>query len=353
MKKPFNWRELGRFCLYLFVAAAFITTNVLLLFNGIRVKVTWDTIGIGWFFTLLNIIGLSLAVWAIDRHRRRRMIDRPVRKIREGIDRITAGDLSVRIDKKGVGNAYQYGAIIDGINRMAAELGSVETLRTDFISNVSHEMKTPIAVLQNYATLLQTPGLDEDTRQDYTRRVAQETRRLASLITNILKLNKLENQRIFPKQERFDLTEQLCECMLSFEDLWEQKGLDIETDLEDSVTVEGDREMLSLVWNNLISNTVKFTPAGGTIGIAVKETAGGAAVRVTDTGCGMDDETAKNIFKKFYQGDTSHATQGNGLGLALAQRIVDIHGGTITVESAPGEGSVFTVTLWQRQGKGL
>ena len=345
MKKPFNYWELCRFCLYLFVAAAFVTTNVLLLFNDYRGKITWDSIGSGSFFTLLNIIGLSLVVWLIDRHRRIVLIDRPVKKIREGIEGITAGDLSVRIDKQGIGNTYQYGAIIDGINQMVEELGSVETLRTDFISNVSHEMKTPIAVLQNYATLLQISDLSEENKKDYTDRIIQETQRLSSLITNILKLNKLENQQIFPLQERYDLTEQLCECMLAFEDLWERKELKIRNDLEDSVEITGDREMLALVWNNLIANAIKFTPAGGTIGVSVLGQPKGAVVKISDTGCGMDAATARNIFKKFYQGDTSHTTQGNGLGLALASRIVNIHGGTITVESMPGKGSVFTVTL--------
>ena len=170
-------------------------------------------------------------------------------------------------------------------------------------------------------------------------------RRLANLITNILKLNKLENQQIYPKKERFDLGEQLCECLLAFENAWEAKDLEIETDLADGVTVESDPELLSLVWNNLFSNAIKFTGEGGTVGLKLHTESGHAVVEVSDTGCGISPEVGAHIFEKFYQGDSSHATQGNGLGLALVKRVVDIVGGEIGVSSEPGKGSTFTVKL--------
>lgn len=331
-------RDIGRLLLYLFIVAAFLTVNFLLF---MRI----DNVTFAAVITGANAVALTLLLWLIDNHRRKMMIDEPVKKIQEGIERVTAGDLTVRIDKKGVGNAYEYGSIIDGINKMTEELGSVETLRTDFISNVSHEMKTPIAVLQNYAMLLQDADLGEEQRIEYAKKISAETRRLGSLITNILKLNKLENQQIFPDKARFDLTEQVCECMLEFEPRWEEKDLDIETDLDEDVFIDADRDMLAIVWNNLISNAVKFTPKGGMITLSVKSSGENAVVTVADTGCGMDSETVKNIFKKFYQGDSSHAAEGNGLGLALVRRIVDIHGGEIKVESEKGKGSSFAVSL--------
>jgi signal transduction histidine kinase len=197
----------------------------------------------------------------------------------------------------------------------------------------------------NYATMLQQPGLSEEERMEYAKAISHSSRRLAALITNILKLNKLENQQIFPRPREFDLGEQLCESLLTFEDAWEKKDLEIETEIQEDVRILSDPELLSLVWNNLISNAVKFTPAGGTIGVALNADDQTVAVSVRDTGCGIAPETGKHIFEKFYQGDTSHATQGNGLGLALVKRVVDILQGEISVQSTPGQGSTFTVRL--------
>ena len=210
---------------------------------------------------------------------------------------------------------------------------------------MSHELKTPLAVIQNYGTMLQQPNLDEEDRKDYARTVTNASQRLASLITNILKLNKLENQQIYPRKERFDLGEQLCECLLGFENAWEAKNLEIETDIADGVTVESDRELLSLVWNNLFSNAIKFTEEGGKVGLNLYKDTGHAVVEVSDTGCGISPEVGAHIFEKFYQGDTSHATQGNGLGLALVKRVVDIVGGEIGVRSELGKGTTFTVKI--------
>jgi signal transduction histidine kinase len=229
------------------------------------------------------------------------------------------------------------------INAMAAELSGTETLRTDFIANVSHELKTPLAVMGNYATMLQRPGITEEEKNEYAKAISEATRKLAQLITNILKLNKLENQQIFPQPKEFDLGEQLCECLLGFEDAWEAKNLEIETDIADDVRIRSDPELLSLVWNNLISNAVTFTPDGGKIGVMLKTEEHFVTVQVRDTGCGMTPEIGRHIFEKFYQGDVSHATQGNGLGLALVKRVVDILGGEIGVQSVYGQGSAFTV----------
>ena len=199
--------------------------------------------------------------------------------------------------------------------------------------------------MQNYGTMLQQPGLSEEKRNEYSKAITDTSRRLANLITNILKLNKLEKQQIFPPVEEYDLGEQLCECLLQFEDAWERKNLEIETDIEDNVCICSDAELLSLVWNNLISNAVKFTEPGGTISVELKNEENYVSVKVKDTGCGIKPETGQHIFEKFYQGDTSHATQGNGLGLALVKRVVDIMNGEISVESVYGKGSAFTVKI--------
>ena len=188
-------------------------------------------------------------------------------------------------------------------------------------------------------------GITEDEKNEYAKAISEAARKLAQLLTNILKLNKLENQQIFPQPKEFDLSEQLCECLLVFEDAWEAKNLEIETDIQDDVRIKSDPELLSLVWNNLISNAVKFTPDGGTIGLSLKTEGSSVVVQVRDTGCGMKPEVGQHIFEKFYQGDTSHATQGNGLGLALVKRVVDILNGEIGVQSVYGQGSTFTVSI--------
>ena len=228
---------------------------------------------------------------------------------------------------------------------MAEELSGVETLRTDFIANVSHELKTPLAVMQNYGTMLQQPGLSEENRIEYAKAITDSSRRLADLITNILKLNRLENQRIYPDKQTYNLGEQLCECLLNFESTWEKKDIEIETDIEEEVFIKSDAELLTLVWNNLFSNALKFTEPKGTVTLSLKTDGEFAVVKVSDTGCGISPETGRHIFEKFYQGDTSHAAQGNGLGLALVKRVIDIVGGDISVESEIGKGSVFTVRI--------
>ena len=180
-------------------------------------------------------------------------------------------------------------------------------------------------------------------RMEYAKGVVEGLRRLADMMTNILKLNKLEKQQIYPKTKEYDLGEQLCECLLQFENVWEEKNIEIETEIAEDVKVSTDGELLSLVWNNLFSNAFKFTPEGGKVTLVLEATEHHAIVKVRDTGCGMSPEVGAHIFEKFYQGDTSHAMQGNGLGLALVKRVIDILNGEISVESAIGKGSTFVV----------
>lgn len=227
---------------------------------------------------------------------------------------------------------------------MVDELGSVETLRTDFISNVSHELKTPLAAIQNYATLIQGSNLSDEEKSDYSKQIVQNVTNLSSLITNILKLNKLENQKIFPTVNEINISELVCECVIGFEQIWEEKNIQIKADIEEEVLIFTDSELLKVVVNNLISNALKYTEKGGTVGIKVEDfNKNEAVISVSDTGCGIDSKTGNHIFEKFYQGDTSHNRQGNGLGLALVKQIVDILGYEINVESEVGVGSIFTL----------
>ncbi len=334
-----------------FLLVAFIVSCCMMLFvstlaDSMGLVFTKENIADAAKLTFGNVLMISLFSATIDYIRRKQMVDRPVKQIMEALDKVMQGDFTVRIAPvKEFAGETGFNEIIRAINKMTAELQGTETLRTDFIANVSHELKTPLAVMGNYSTMLQQPGITEADRIEYAKSISHSSRRLAALITNILKLNKLENQQIFPKHEEYDLSGQLCESLLQFEDAWEAKHLSIETNIADDVRICSDAELLSLVWNNLISNAVKFTPEGGTIGVSLNADESYAVVSVTDTGCGIDSETGKHIFEKFYQGDTSHATQGNGLGLALVKRVVDILRFEISVQSTPGRGSTFCVRI--------
>ena len=336
------WRYVTFFLLISFV----ITCSFLLFFHSMALDAS--LIRRNALFTFGNILLLSLFCCLVEWLMRKFTVDRPLQRIREATNRMAQGDLSARVDIADL-PAYNrdFIEIAEDINLVARELSATETLRTDFVSNVSHELKTPLAAVRNYAALLKRPDLPEADRQAYARGIDGAVDRMSTLITNILRLNKLENQQIAPQPERLDLSEQVTQCLLGFEDAWEKKGLSIDPDIDEGVTVEADPELLTLVWNNLISNAVKFTEPGGTVGVSVRAAEGWAAVSVSDTGCGMDEDTLKHIFDKFYQGDTSHATEGNGLGLALVKRVVYLAGGELTVTSRPGAGSRFEVRLPQ------
>ncbi len=334
-----------------FLLAAFVTTCCIMLFisalqDSIGRDFTQSEITLAAKITMVNVVLISIAMATIDYLRRKLTVERPVRKITEATAKMIEGDFSVRIEPTArLGADDSFNEIIECINKMAEELSGVETLRTDFIANVSHEMKTPLAVIKNYGTLLASPNLSDEKRIEYARAITDASRRLADMMTNILKLNRLENQRIYPNPTTFDLGEQLCESLLGYEGVWEKKNIEIETDILDGVFVSADAELLSLVWNNLFSNAFKFTDDGGNVRLTLTADEEYATVKISDTGCGMSAEVGAHIFEKFYQGDTSRATQGNGLGLALVKRVVDIMQGEIGVESVIGKGTTFTVKI--------
>lgn len=332
-----------------FLLVAFLVSCSMMLFvsvmaDSLNLKLTSENISVAAKLTFANVVFLSVIFTVIDTIRRKLTTEKITEYIANAAGRITHGDFSIRIqpvNKFGVDENFN--KIIHCFNMMAEELNGVETLRTDFIANVSHEMKTPLSVMQNYGTLLQMVDLEDDKRIEYAKGVTEGSRRLADMMTNILKLNKLEKQQIFPTTKEYDLGEQLCTCLLNFENVWETKNIEIETEIEDNVKVNTDGELLSLVWSNLFSNAFKFTPEGGMVKVILQTTKESIVVKVKDTGCGMTKEVGTHIFEKFYQGDTSHATQGNGLGLALVKRVIDILQGEICVESAVGVGTAFIV----------
>ena len=329
-----------------------IFLGVLFLMSGIHVGLVVLMNSLGWNELLQTLVPMTywglvaMGLTFFTRKKMRDTYEEPLHRLAEGTRKVAEGDFSVYVPTVHTSSRLDYlDVMILDFNKMVEELGSVETLKTDFVSNVSHEMKTPIAVIKNYAELLQTDRGMEEERREYARNIEEAAARLSTLISNILKLNKLENQSIDPDIEDYDLSGQLEMCILQYEELWDEKELELEVDIAERVNVRADRSLMELVWNNLLSNAVKFTEPGGTVTIRQRTAEGQVEVSVTDTGCGMSQESIRHIFDKFYQGDTSHAREGNGLGLALVKRIIDLMNGEITVVSRPGQGSTFTVRL--------
>lgn len=237
----------------------------------------------------------------LTRYQMKRLYEIPMKEFAKAADRVAGGDFSVYVPPIHSVDKYDYlDVMIVDFNKMVEELGSIETLKTDFFSNVSHEIKTPIAVIQSAAEVLQKANLTEEQRREYIETIIQSSKKLSVLITNILKLNKLEKQNIQPVMEEYDLCEQLCICSLQFETVWEQKEIEFDVDVEDRLTVNLDSSLLELVWTNLLSNAFKFTPKHGKVVLRQTSSEDMVTVQVTDTGCGMNQDIKSHIFDKFY-----------------------------------------------------
>ncbi|WP_258525470.1 cell wall metabolism sensor histidine kinase WalK [Paenibacillus sp. YN15] len=272
-----------------------------------------------------------------------RKILAPITDLSEAAKEVAKGNFKVRL-KKETHRVRALGEMAANFNKMVHELNGIETLRNDFIANVSHEFKTPIAAIEGYAALMQDEDLTAEERREYSRLIIESTRQLSSLSANMLKLSKLENQEFVLEKHEFDLDEQIRHALLLLEVQWSEKMLNLDIAL-DNVRFYGNEDLLMQVWLNLLGNAIKFSDEGGEIAVYLSAGPSSVQVRIADTGIGMNAVVLEHIFEKFYQGDKSRAGEGNGLGLALVKRIVDLCGGEIGVESEPGAGSVFTVTL--------
>ncbi len=283
------------------------------------------------------IFGFFGTLWRIH------TVEKPIAEINEVLVRIKKGELASKLKRRGY--TSRYSAIVKNINVIASELSSIDNLKVSLMSNISHELKTPMSVISNYAELLQTENLSEEKRIEYAKNIVDSSNKVTELITNILKLNQLENQKIPSNMTAYNLSEQLCECLLAFENVWEEKNIDIVTEIADDVKVVSDMQLMSIVWNNLLSNAFKFTPKNGTVTVTLTTGNKYAAVKISDTGCGIPEGQEELIFDKFYQCDSSRSTDGNGLGLALVKRIINLTDSIIKVESEEGKGTTFTVKI--------
>lgn len=345
LKKRFRKRLIFNYVLsfvtFFILAGAATTISFILFFYSYDLPVEY--VEKASRFTFYNLLFISAAFALIGTTWKMYTIEKPVEEINKVLTRIKKGDFSAHINRRYY--TSRFSTIVNNINLMTRELQSFDKMKISMMSNISHELKTPISVISNYATLLQNPDLPPEKQLEYAEAINESSKKMTDLITNILKINQLENQKIPTDLKEYDLSEQLCECLLSFEDIWEKKNIEIDTDIEDGINVVSDIQLMTIVWNNLFSNALKFTPEGGKLTVSLKGHKKYAVVKITDTGCGIEKENLEMIFEKFYQCDASRSTDGNGLGLALVKRIIKITNCFINVESEIGEGTTFTVKV--------
>ena len=297
-------------------------------------KIIWPIINL---YMISVIIGTAISAIIGKR------ILSPLVKYSEALMEVGKGNFTIRLDED-KHRIEELQKMACNFNIMVNELNHIETFRNDFIANVSHEFKTPLASIDGYTMLLQDSNLTEEEKNKYIEKILNNTKRLSSLVYTILQLSKLENQGIIAQKKKFKLDEDFRQTLLFLEPKWSEKNINLDIDL-DETTFYGNEELLAQVWVNILDNAIKFTPVNGTIACILKQSAGWIKVIISDNGVGMPEDVQKHIFDKFYQGDKSHSSEGNGLGLALAKRIIDLCGGTIEVQSECEKGSTFTVKL--------
>lgn len=271
---------------------------------------------------------------------------KPIDKTIEALRKLSEGEFDTRltIEKR---DSKHLRRLKEAVNKTAAELGSTEVMRNDFINIISHEYKTPVASILGYAKILKNPSVSSEEKDKYTDIIIEEARSLSSMTNNILLLTKFENTRIIPDQKQYALDEQLCCCVQLLSDRWLEKNIDIEGDLL-PVTYFGNADLMAHIWINLLDNAIKHTEENGTVSVSLKDKKDSVIIKISDTGDGISPENVSHIFDKFYQEDKSRSKGGNGLGLSIVKRLTDLCGGDVSVQSEVGKGTCFTVVLPQK-----
>jgi len=322
----------------------FISYTILLVFYYLLYQIRFPvTLQLAFYkppvflFILLSIVlATAISFWA-GKH-----VFGPVATISDAMTQVAKGNFNVHL--KYSGRVGELREMSSNFRSMVHDLGNIETLRNDFVTSVSHEFKTPLASIEGYATILQNPDLSYAEVQEYAKKISESTKQLTNLCSNILMISNLENKEIVTEKTAYRLDEQIRQSVLILEPLWDVKKINLNIDLDHAIYY-GNEEMLMQVWLNMITNAIKFTPKNGDISIELKETSEALIISISDTGAGMTPEVQKHIFDKFYKGDASGFTDGNGLGLSLVKRIIDLCRGEITVHSEPGTGTCFAITL--------
>lgn len=271
-----------------------------------------------------------------------RVFFEPIQKLKDGMQDVADGDFSVKIETKSLINEVK--ELYESFDLMVKELSATEILQSDFMSNVSHEIKTPVNAIEGYAMLLESEEITPEEQQEYVEKILFNTKRLSELVGNVLLLSKIDNQAIPKNEKRFRLDEQIRQSIMQLETKWTEKDIELDVEL-DNIEFVGNATLLIHIWDNLIGNAIKFNKQGGTIKLRLNKDGGNIVFSVEDNGPGLSEDALKHIFDKFYQADSSHKQEGNGLGLALVKRIVDLYEGEIKVEDLLDTGCRFTIIL--------
>lgn len=274
-------------------------------------------------------------------------IIKPLKKIKDATKKVASGNFDVKVD---ISRKDEIGDLADNFNIMVNELNSIEYLRKDFVSNISHELKTPIASIQGFAKLLKDKNLNEKDKEEYINIILEETDRLSNLSSNMIKLSKVENQEIVFNKQKFRLDEQLRKAIIMLEEKMDKKNIKIELNSKEISIIE-NQDLMMEVWINLLNNAIKYTKENGKIKINVSEEKDFIKVDIKDNGIGIPKEKQERIFEKFYQVEKSHSNEGSGLGLAIVKRIIELIGGTITFTSEENKGTAFTVSIKKLEEK--
>jgi signal transduction histidine kinase len=332
------------FIFAIMIAAMLLAGLFLFVFNMTDIEgftLSYTATNVGWIRLFVRMIFFSCIIGVTLATIFGRKALKPIHRLIDATRKVAEGDFSTSVEIKGI---YEFEELSNSFNKMTRELSSIETLRSDFISNFSHEFKTPIVSIRGFAKLLMEGNLTEDEKQEYLNIIMTESERLSNLSENILNLTKYEAIEIITEKKPFRLDEQVRRAILLTEPKWGEKEINIDIEM-DAVTYNGNADLMQHIWLNLLDNAIKFTNKGGTIGVQLINSSDTISFCIQDDGAGMDEETVRHIFDKFYQGDKSHKQAGNGLGLAITKRIVELCGGTIHVDSSVQKGSIFTVVL--------
>lgn len=325
------------------LVSGILTASIFYILSFFKILIYPGKVGtLGYIIALLItslIIGTFFGYFLSERY------FRPLKQLSNATKKIAEGDFSVSIEELEYReDDTELNELIKNFNIMAKQLSKIETLRSDFIANVSHEFKTPVSTIQGYVSLLQDENLTQEERLNYLNIIFDATNKLTNLTSNILKISKLENQEVEINKKEYNISEQIREVIILLQASWEKKNIEFDLDLPDCMIIS-DEELLQQVWMNILSNAIKFSNESGKIDILLKSHSNYISIEFIDHGCGMDEDTVVHIFEKFYQGDKSHSKDGNGLGLALCKKIVSICKGEITASSKLNVGTTITVKL--------
>ncbi len=327
----------------LFIAIA-LTIGIIYLLVFLEALPTYDgeateVTPVLWLMSLISlIIGFGMSTLLL------RFPLKPFNRIISQMNALASGDFKARMHfGKNMNAVPAFAEVINSFNRMAEELDKTEMFRQDFINNFSHEFKTPIVSIAGFAKLLKRGNLTEEQQNEYISIIEEESMRLSDMATNVLNLTKIENQSILSNVKTFNISEQIRHCVLLLENKWEKKNIDFDLDFSEH-NISACEEMLKQVWINLIDNAIKFSPTNSTVSVSIEEKKDSLTINVTNKGSYIPEEEKQNIFRKFYQSDRSHASYGNGIGLAIVKKVIDLHEGKIVVKSE-NETTSFIVIL--------